>query len=199
MSSFLFEFGFTFTLIRIGSVTNLTGFRNLTGFVVKFYSKIIHYKDKLIYLIFVIIKIYNTLKNLYLIAFLAILAFALNCGRSEKQTIQSKNDNAGDVRDESKLTDNKQTDNKETNSKEHNNMDNSGNYKTVEIKTTGMSCSHCENSVKTSVSKLDGVKEVIADAKTNTAKVTFDDGKTNIKEIEKAITEAGYGVLEPVQ
>ena len=53
--------------------------------------------------------------------------------------------------------------------------------------------------MKTSISKLDGIKEVIADAKTNTAKVTYDDSKTDIKAIENAITDAGYGVEEPVQ
>lgn len=78
-------------------------------------------------------------------------------------------------------------------------MNNQGEYKTVEIKTEGMSCSHCENTVKSSISKLDGIKEVIADAKTNIAKVTYDESKTNIKAIENAITDAGYGVVEPVQ
>ena len=78
-------------------------------------------------------------------------------------------------------------------------MNNQGEYKTVEIKTKGMSCSHCENTVKTSISKLDGIKEVIADATTNTAKVTYDESKTNIKAIENAITDAGYGVTEAVQ
>jgi len=134
------------------------------------------------------------LKNLYLLAFLALFVFASGCGKSGNQTLQVKNDNAANqkVKDESK-----QTDNQQTKPKEDNKM-NEG-YKTVEIKTTGMSCSHCENSVKTSVSKLDGVKEVTADAKTNTAKVTFDESKTNVKAIENAITDAGYGVLEPVQ
>ena len=134
------------------------------------------------------------MKNLYLFAFSALFVFVFGCGRSNDQTTQSKNDNniSQNVKEESKQT----TDNKQTKSGE-NKMN--GEYKTVEIKTKGMSCSHCENTVKTSVEKLDGVKEVIADAKTNTAKVTFDGSKTNLKEIENAITDAGYGVLDPVQ
>lgn len=71
--------------------------------------------------------------------------------------------------------------------------------KNVEIKTKGMSCSHCENSVKAEIGKLNGIKEVTADAKTNTVRVTFDSGKTDIKAIEQAIDEAGYSVVETVE
>ncbi len=136
------------------------------------------------------------MKNLYLFAFLTLFVFAAGCGKSENQTPQTKNENniSQNVNQDSK-----QTDNKQTKTEENKKMNNSRDYKTVEIKTKGMFCSHCENTVKTSVEKLDGVKEVIADAKTNTAKVTYDEGKTNVKEIENAITDAGYGVLEPVQ
>lgn len=78
-------------------------------------------------------------------------------------------------------------------------MNTSSDYKTVEIKTKGMSCSHCENSVKTEISKLRDIKEVIADAKTNTVKVTYLPQQTDIKTIENAIDEAGYEVVEVVQ
>lgn len=129
-------------------------------------------------------------------AFLAFFAFALGCGKTDNRTIEGKNDKGSNENSKEEF---KEKDKSQTKPKEENNMDNSGVYKTVIIKTEGMSCSHCENSIKTSVSKLDGVKEVIADAKTNTAKVTFDESKTNIKAIQNAITEAGYGVLEPAQ
>lgn len=140
------------------------------------------------------------MKKLNLLAFLVLLVFASGCGKTgdetaqNKETTQSKNESTSNqqVKDESKQTDNNQT-------KEKTTMNNSGEFKTVEIKTKGMFCSHCENTVKASINKLDGIKEVIADAKTNTAKVTFDESRTNIKAIENAITDAGYGVAEPVQ
>jgi copper ion binding protein len=66
---------------------------------------------------------------------------------------------------------------------------------TVVIKTEGMSCMHCENTIKTEVGKLDGVKEVLADHKTNIAKVTFDSDKTDITAIENEIKEWGYKVI----
>jgi copper chaperone len=133
--------------------------------------------------------------KIYLLLILAFFAFAFGCSKEETETA-SKQNNAEkqDVKkEEFKQTETNQTDLKETTA-----MNNSGEFKTVEIKTKGMSCSHCENSVKTSISKLEGVKEVIADAKTNTAKVTFDESKTNVKAIENAIVDAGYEVPEPV-
>jgi copper chaperone CopZ len=141
------------------------------------------------------------MKNIYLFAFLALFIFTYGCNKSESDKTMSKNENTErqNIKEETKQTDNKQTDNQQTNIKENTKMNNSGEYKTVEIKTKGMFCSHCENTVKTSISKLNGIKEVIADAKTNIAKVTYDEGKTNVKEIENAITDAGYGVVEQVQ
>jgi len=141
------------------------------------------------------------MKKIYLFAFLVLLVFAFGCGKSESDKTMGKNENSEsqNVKEESKQTENQQINNQQTNTKEKTKMNSPGEYKTVEIKTKGMFCSHCENTVKTSVSKLDGVKEVIADAKTNTAKVTFDESKTDVKAIENAITEAGYGVVEQVQ
>lgn len=71
--------------------------------------------------------------------------------------------------------------------------------KTAEIRTEGMSCVHCENTIKIEVGKIDGVKDVSANYKANIAKVTFDTDKTDINEIEKAITEWGYKVVNVEQ
>ena len=136
------------------------------------------------------------MKKLYLLTFIGLLLIAFGCSKTESDKTMGNNENteSQNVKEEAK-----QTDNQQTKTKENTSMNNQGEYKTVEIKTKGMFCSHCENTVKTSISKLDGIKEVIADAKTNTAKVTYDDSKTDIKAIENAITDAGYGVEEPVQ
>lgn len=136
------------------------------------------------------------MKKLYLLTFIGLLLIAFGCSKTESDKTTGNNENTErqNVKEEAK-----QTDNHQTKTKENTSMNNQGEYKTVEIKTKGMFCSHCENTVKTSISKLDGIKEVIADAKTNTAKVTYDESKTDIKAIENAITDAGYGVEEPVQ
>ena len=71
--------------------------------------------------------------------------------------------------------------------------------KTVEFKTKGMTCTGCEETIKERVKKVNGVQEVDADYKLNKAKVTYDIDKTNPKQIEEAIVDAGYKVLETVQ
>ena len=70
----------------------------------------------------------------------------------------------------------------------------SGKEVSVEIHTTGMTCTGCENTIKTKVKKINGVKEVMADFNTNTVKATYYDGTTNIDAIKEAITKAGYTV-----
>ncbi|MGA2668689.1 MAG: heavy-metal-associated domain-containing protein [Ignavibacteria bacterium] len=67
--------------------------------------------------------------------------------------------------------------------------------KTAEIRTEGMSCVHCENTIKIEVGKIDGVKDVSANYKANIAKVTFDSDITDIKAIENTITEWGFKVI----
>ena len=126
------------------------------------------------------------MKNLFLLSFLGFFVILYGCGKQNYQT--SKEDNG--------KTDVQQSDNKQSN---NTNMNNSGEYKTVEIKTKGMSCSHCENSIKAEINKLSDIKEVIADAGTNTVKVTYGTGKTDVKAIENAIDIAGYEVVEVKQ
>jgi copper chaperone len=156
------------------------------------------------------------MKNLFLLSILAIFVLLYGCGKQDNQTSQDKNGNTTEqtVKEESKQTDIQHmdvqhtdiqhtdvqhTENKQSNTKEKSNMNNSGDNKTVEIKTKGMSCSHCENSIKAEINKLPDIKEVIADANTNTVKVTYAPGKTDVKAIENAIDVAGYEVVEVKQ
>jgi len=100
---------------------------------------------------------------------IALLVFVLfGCGKNDKET-------AG-------------------NNKENQNVQVTGKEVSVEIHTSGMTCTGCEATIKTKVKKLNGIKEVTADFQTNTVKTTFDDGQTNIDAIKKAITSAGYTV-----
>lgn len=95
--------------------------------------------------------------------------FIVSCGKSDKQT--AGKDQKSTQTDPSKL-------------------------KTVEYKTKGMTCTGCEETIKERVKRVNGVQEVEADYKLNMAKVTYDTDKTNPKQIEEAIVDAGYKVLE---
>lgn len=66
--------------------------------------------------------------------------------------------------------------------------------KSVEIQCSGMTCTGCENTIKSKVKKVDGVKEVMADHKTNVVKASFDPAKTNTDAIKEVIISAGYKV-----
>jgi copper chaperone len=58
----------------------------------------------------------------------------------------------------------------------------------------GMSCSHCEHSVKTAVGSLAGVSDVKVELKTGKVTVEFDPAKVDIKTIQDAIDDQGYEV-----
>jgi copper chaperone len=65
--------------------------------------------------------------------------------------------------------------------------------KTQEFIIEGMSCGHCVMAVRKELSRLDNVK--IDDIQIGKAKVEFDETKTNVSLIIKAIEEAGYKVV----
>lgn len=71
-------------------------------------------------------------------------------------------------------------------------------YKTqkVEITIKGMTCSSCEHHVKTEISKLKGIAEVLVSYENGNAIVKFDNKQTSITEIEKAINSTGYKSLK---
>lgn len=58
----------------------------------------------------------------------------------------------------------------------------------------GMSCSHCEHSVKTAVGSLVGVSDVNVELKTGKVTVEFDPAKVDIKTIQDTIEDQGYEV-----
>lgn len=66
----------------------------------------------------------------------------------------------------------------------------------VEFTIKGMTCSGCEHHVKTEISKLKGIVEVIVSYEKGNAIVRFDNKQTNIEEIEKAINSTGYKSLK---
>jgi copper chaperone CopZ len=59
-----------------------------------------------------------------------------------------------------------------------------------------MTCSGCEHHVKTEISKLKGIVEVIVSYEKGNAIVKFDNKQTSIEQIEKAINSTGYKSLK---
>lgn len=71
----------------------------------------------------------------------------------------------------------------------------STNKKEVELKVTGMTCSHCEMTVKKALESIDGVKKAKVNRNKNNALVTFKNNiEVNINELIKAVENSGYEV-----
>jgi len=64
--------------------------------------------------------------------------------------------------------------------------------KIVQINVEGMTCSGCENTVKSEISKLEGIESVTASYIDKKAEIKFDENKTSIEDIEKTIQASGY-------
>jgi copper chaperone CopZ len=59
----------------------------------------------------------------------------------------------------------------------------------------GMTCDHCEMSIKKGVNELEGITLVEANFEDSTARVVFDPKKTDAGEIVAAIEKRGYKVI----
>jgi copper chaperone CopZ len=70
------------------------------------------------------------------------------------------------------------------------------NIQKAEFTIKGMTCSGCEHHVKTEISKLKGIVEVVVSYEKGNAIVKFDSKQTSISEIEKAINSTGYKSLK---
>lgn len=62
------------------------------------------------------------------------------------------------------------------------------------LDVSGMSCGHCEHSVKSSVGSLAGVNDVKVELKTGKVTVEYDPAKVDIKTIQDTIEDQGYEV-----
>ncbi len=62
------------------------------------------------------------------------------------------------------------------------------------LDVTGMSCSHCEHSVKTAVASLTGVSNVQVELTTGKVTVEYDPAQVDMKTIQDAIEDQGYEV-----
>ncbi len=69
------------------------------------------------------------------------------------------------------------------------------NISKLEFTVNGMTCTSCEEHVNHEVNKLTGILNSNASYENGNAVIEFDNSKTNIAEIEKAINSTGYTVL----
>ena len=63
---------------------------------------------------------------------------------------------------------------------------------TVTLSVPGMTCAACPITVKTALSKVEGVSKADMTFEKREAVVTFDDAKTNVQKLTKATEDAGY-------
>ena len=70
------------------------------------------------------------------------------------------------------------------------------NIQKMEFAINGMTCASCEVHVNHDINKLTGIISSNASYENGKAIVEFDDSKTNISEIEKAINSTGYSVTD---
>lgn len=67
--------------------------------------------------------------------------------------------------------------------------------KKAEIKISGMSCGHCASRVEKSLKDLIGVENAEVDIETEKATVEYNAEKLDPSELENAVDEAGYSVV----
>lgn len=70
------------------------------------------------------------------------------------------------------------------------------NIQTAEFAIKGMDCIACEEEVKHEVNKLNGILKADVSYQNSNAQIQFDNSKTNVAEIEKAINSTGYKVAQ---
>ena len=64
--------------------------------------------------------------------------------------------------------------------------------KTVALEVPGMTCAACPITVKTALTRVEGVEKAEVSFEKKQAVVTFDDAKTNVEALKEATKNAGY-------
>ncbi|MEC5424874.1 copper chaperone CopZ [Virgibacillus sp. C22-A2] len=59
----------------------------------------------------------------------------------------------------------------------------------------GMTCGHCEKSVKGAIEELNGVTGVEVHLNTGKVDVTYDDAQVAVADLREAVEEQGYDVV----
>jgi copper chaperone CopZ len=64
--------------------------------------------------------------------------------------------------------------------------------KTAEISLPSVQCGMCQRTIEKALEKIEGILTADVDIENKKAVITYDDSKTNLSEIERTITMAGY-------
>lgn len=75
-------------------------------------------------------------------------------------------------------------------------MSSKNSKKKAELKITGMTCATCVRTIEKSVSNLDGVTDIKVNLGNETGTVEYDSTKLRIADIERAVRDAGYEVVD---
>ncbi|GKU23369.1 heavy metal translocating P-type ATPase [Clostridium folliculivorans] len=67
------------------------------------------------------------------------------------------------------------------------------------LKIEGMTCAACVRRVEKAVAKLDGVNEAAVNLATETLKVSFEEDKLSLNDVEVAVDKAGYKAISTVK
>ncbi|MCK4476876.1 MAG: copper ion binding protein, partial [Methanophagales archaeon] len=67
--------------------------------------------------------------------------------------------------------------------------------KKTELKISGMTCATCATTIEKSLLSQDGVADAQVNLGNETAVVEYDTTKVKLTDLEKAVTDAGYGVI----
>jgi len=68
--------------------------------------------------------------------------------------------------------------------------------KKTEIKVSGMTCASCATTIEKSLNKIDGVSSAQVNLASEIASVEFDSSIVKLADLEKAVNDAGYGVVQ---
>jgi len=69
------------------------------------------------------------------------------------------------------------------------------NIQTINLGIKGMTCTSCEEHINHSVNQLNGIIKVKSSYENENTEIEFDNSKTTIEEIEKAVNSTGYSVI----
>jgi len=69
------------------------------------------------------------------------------------------------------------------------------NEKKADLKISGMMCATCASTVEDALNEVEGVAGARVNLGTETASVEYDPSKTKLADLERAVVEAGYGVV----
>ena len=63
----------------------------------------------------------------------------------------------------------------------------------VQLRVTGMTCGHCQQTVEDALKNVKGVYAVFVDLQAMTAEVDYDEHRATVEDLTAAVEQTGYG------